>query len=69
MFQSCDKLATITLGPNFGQEKNVPDAGENTGIFRKGTPRLDTTVVNANVQLLSAYNWSADNRNVTFETR
>jgi len=70
----CDKLTTIIVGENFGQLNSLPEAGGSasygyTGLFcyngSAGTAYLPTTVIGAN-SAMKSYNWSADNRTVTF---
>ncbi len=56
----------IILGENFGQSSNISLSGNDTGMFYL-SHITDTTVYGAN-DVMKAYDWAGDNRNVTFET-
>lgn len=62
----CDALTSITLGENFAQTYNVPEA--NGSFNRRGTgslfyvdPHVNTTITGANA-VMEAYEWQVDRR-------
>lgn len=60
----CPALTKIALGEDFGSTANLSQAGSGTGLFYADT-LTETTVTGANNAML-AYDWAADNRDVTF---
>jgi surface protein len=63
---ACKNVTSIFLNENFGKSSLNFLAGAGNGMFyvNTGTP-IKTTVYNANAAM-KAYDWAADNRDVTF---
>lgn len=63
---SSTKQKAIYLGSNFGQKSNLPYSGYGSGLFYSSNS-INTMVYNANNSMKN-YDWSSDNRTVTFKT-